>query len=101
MSTGGMSTGGMGRGGTRNIPRAAVLIIFLTAFALAAIDLPEFGHELGEASQYYLKSTLPDTGALSVVGAIVWSYRGYDTFGEVTILLAAVTGILLMLKEEV
>lgn len=81
--------------------RTAVLLIFLLTFTLLILQLPEFGHELGGVSQHYLEYSIEDTGALSPVGAIVWSYRGYDTLGEITVLLTAVTGILILLKEEV
>jgi len=81
--------------------RTAVLLIFFMSFFILTLELPEFGREIGEVSQHYLEYTLPDTGALSVVGAIVWSYRGYDTFGEVTVLLTAVTAIFILLKEEI
>jgi len=84
-----------------NQMRLVVLLIFLSAFILTALELPEFGSDLGEVSSHYLANTVSDTGALSTVGAVVWSYRGYDTLGEITILLTAVTGILILLKEEV
>ena len=89
------------KGKGRNGMRTTVLLIFFLAFVIMALNLPEFGHELGDVSQYYLEHSIADTGALSTVGAIVWSYRGYDTLGEITILLTAVIGILLLLKEEI
>lgn len=88
-------------GSDRRRMKTTVLLIFFLVFILMAIGLPEFGHNVGDVSQYYLANSITDTGALSAVGAIVWSYRGYDTLGEVIVLLTAVIGIMLLLKEEV
>ncbi len=48
--------------------------------------------------QKYLNGTRQDTGASNAVTAIVVEYRGFDTFGEVTVLFTAATGIALLLE---
>ncbi len=47
----------------------------------------------------YLNDSKKDTGAPNVVTAIVVEYRGFDTFGEVTVLFTAATGIALLIEE--
>ena len=75
-------------------------IILLAALTLILLSLPPFGHEAGEVSNYYLANTAPETGALNSVSAIVWSYRGYDTLGEIIVLFAAVLAILTQFRGE-
>lgn len=74
--------------------KSIILLIWLLIFFFVALNLPSFGHDVKDVSQYYLDNSLEETGALNVVAAIVWDYRGYDTLGEVTVMFAAVLGTL-------
>ena len=63
--------------------------------ALLAGYVPD--HELNLTARYYAENTVRDTGAANIVAAIVVTYRGLDTLGEVTVLFltAAIVGLVL------
>lgn len=64
-------------------------------------DLPAFGDPDAPAQQhvapYYLERSLPETGVPNVVTAVLASYRGFDTLGEVTVIFTAGIAVLLLL----
>ncbi len=53
--------------------------------------------KLNSTAEYYAKNGAAETGAANLVTAIVVTYRGFDTLGEVTILFltAAIIGFML------
>ncbi|MDO9225913.1 MAG: Na(+)/H(+) antiporter subunit B [Pseudomonadota bacterium] len=55
--------------------------------------------ELNQTARYYAERTSPDIGAANIVTAIIVTYRGLDTLGEVTVLFlsAAIVGLVLAL----
>jgi len=75
-------------------------ILFILSLVLAAIliyaaqDLPEFGAP--KFNQYYLRNSESDTGVISVVAAVLASYRGYDTMLETLVILVGGLSILLI-----
>ncbi len=81
----------------------ALLVVCATGAALlyATVDMPSFGDPLSAPNAYvgleYLKRTGADTGVPNVVSAVLASYRGYDTFGETTVILTAGLGVILIL----
>ncbi|MEW6678570.1 MAG: Na(+)/H(+) antiporter subunit B [Pseudomonadota bacterium] len=58
--------------------------------------------ELNQTARYYAERTAPDLGAANIVTAIIVTYRGLDTLGEVTVLFlaAAVVGLVLALGGQ-
>jgi multicomponent K+:H+ antiporter subunit A len=48
-------------------------------------------------SWYFLANSLPKGGGSNVVNVILVDFRGYDTFGEITVLGIAAVGVLAML----
>ncbi|GAB6138132.1 hydrogen gas-evolving membrane-bound hydrogenase subunit E [Halanaerobaculum tunisiense] len=50
----------------------------------------------GEISQYYIDQGVADTGAINLVTAILFDYRGFDTLGEATVILVVVSTISLL-----
>ncbi len=52
---------------------------------------------LNRSALYYAENTAAETGAQNIVAAIVVTYRGLDTLGEVTVLFlaAAIIGLVL------
>jgi len=54
-------------------------------------------NELNLTGRYYAEHTAQDIGAANIVTAIIVTYRGLDTLGEVTVLFltAAIVGLLL------
>lgn len=49
---------------------------------------------------WYLAHALADTAAPNVVTAILADYRGYDTFGETTVIFAAGLACYLLLRRS-
>jgi multicomponent K+:H+ antiporter subunit A len=48
-------------------------------------------------SWYFLDKSLPKGGGTNVVNVILVDFRGYDTFGEITVLGIAAIGVLALL----
>lgn len=63
---------------------------------LGAVDAP--AHI--EVGKRYIESGMEETGVPNLVTAVLASYRGYDTLGEVTVVLTAGIGILLLLVRK-
>lgn len=81
------------------IRRAFVLLLLL---ALGAIFLDlllgfEPATELNDTARYYAERSAADLGAANITTAIIVTYRGLDTLGEVTVLFltAAIVGLVL------
>lgn len=82
-------------------------IIFVILIAFAAIFLDLFwsfngSTELSKLSSYYANNEPAEVGAANLVTAIVVTYRGLDTLGEVVILFlsAAIVSFLLKLTKS-
>ena len=50
---------------------------------------------------YYLEQSIPQLGTKNVVTAILAGFRGFDTFGEVTVVFAAGVAVLVVFRKEV
>ncbi len=80
--------------------RHAVVVVLLVLlgyafFVLFAGYLPDAS--LNRSALYYAEHTASDVGAQNIVAAIIVTYRGLDTLGEVTVLFltAAIIGLAL------
>lgn len=64
-------------------------------------DIPAFGDANAPAQKhvapYYLEKSMPETGVPNVVTAVLASYRGFDTLGEVTVIFTAGIAVLLLI----
>lgn len=84
----------------------SLLMVKLVGAALfyATLALPAMGDPEGPAhthvSRYYLQHTQEDIGIPNTVTAILASYRGYDTLGEVCVVFTAMLAVLLLLKRS-
>lgn len=76
----------------------AVLVLVGTALAAFA-SLPAFGAARAVPSDWYLAHAARATGATNVVTAILLDFRGYDTLGEVTVIVAAIAGALVVARH--
>lgn len=61
--------------------------------------LPDFGHYHWPYGRVLNELALPQRHASNTVTAIVFDYRGFDTFGEEFILFASVVGVSLLLRK--
>jgi multicomponent Na+:H+ antiporter subunit B len=74
----------------------AAVLIYGTA------DLPPFGAadavQHGHVAPHYLSQAIAETTVPNVVTAVLASYRGFDTLGEVTVIFTAGIAVLLLLR---
>ncbi len=81
------------------IKRFIVLLFLLALGFIFTQLLVEYipDSELNLTAHYYAEHTAQDIGASNIVTAIIVTYRGLDTLGEVTVLFltAAIVGLLL------
>ncbi len=75
-------------------------LLFLGAGLLLAFrEAPAPSAPLGGVAAIYADRTVAETSATNVVAAINFDWRAYDTIGEATILLSAVTGVAALLRR--
>ncbi len=81
------------------IKRAFVLLLLIGLSVIFANLLFGFvaNDELNQTAKYYAEHTAQDLGASNIITAIIVTYRGLDTLGEVTVLFltAAIIGLVL------
>ena len=83
--------------------RLPMLVVLITDSALVygTYDIPSFGDPHSPAQEhvkpYYIEHSIEDTGVANTVTAILASYRGYDTLGEVTVIFTAGIGVMLLI----
>jgi len=87
-------------------PLLPLIVTFITGAMLVygTWDMPAFGDASAPANlhvaPYYLERSMVDTGVPNVVTAVLASYRGYDTLGELTVIFTAGIGVLLLLGRR-
>jgi multicomponent Na+:H+ antiporter subunit A len=62
-------------------------------FVTAAVLVSSQARTAPPASQAYLDRALPEGGGSNVVNVVLVDFRGFDTFGEITVLAVAAMGI--------
>ena len=65
----------------------------------AAAGLPDFGTQTSAYASLLNHTAVEQRHATNVVAAVVFDYRGFDTMGEELIVLGAVFGVALLLRE--
>ena len=79
----------------------AVVMVTGAMLIYGIADIPAFGDPQAPAQQhvapYYLEKSLAETGVPNVVTAILASYRGFDTLGEVTVIFTAGIAVMLLI----
>jgi multicomponent Na+:H+ antiporter subunit B len=83
------------------IRRFAVFLLLLALGSIFAELLLGYvaDSELNLTARYYAQHTAQDLGAMNIVTAIVVTYRGLDTLGEVTVLFLTATIIGMVLSQ--
>jgi len=85
----------------RQFGALAVVLLAGADMLYAVGDMPAFGDINSPANSYvgtdYLAKTAEEVQIPNVVTAVLASYRGYDTFGEVVVIFSAGLGVLLLL----
>lgn len=80
-----------------------LIIVILAGFGIllgSFLFTHQEGSSLPELPAYYADNTASEVGAANVVTAVVVTYRGFDTLGEVTILFVAASLIAMFLKHS-
>jgi multicomponent Na+:H+ antiporter subunit B len=84
----------------RPLPLLAVVFTG-AALVYASFDMPRYGDPEAPVHQYlaphYIEETAEEIGVPNIVTAVLASYRGYDTWGETTVIFTAGVGVLLLL----
>lgn len=79
----------------------SVVLITGALLIYGTYDVPAFGDPNAPSqlhvAPYYLEKSLPETGVPNVVTAVLASYRGFDTLGEVTVIFTAGIAVLLLI----
>ena len=85
----------------RQFGALAVVILAGAGMLYAVGDMPAFGDVNSPANSYvgmdFIAKTAEEIQIPNVVTAVLASYRGYDTFGEVVVIFSAGLGVLLLL----
>lgn len=85
------------------LPGLAVLVTG-AVLVYGTVDMPSFGDAWNPVHEHvaprYLSETPERIGVPNVVTAVLASYRGYDTMGEVTVVFTAGVGVLLLLGRR-
>jgi len=85
---------------SRYLPAVVVSIIGLTLI-YATAEMPHFGSPDAPANlhvaPYYISQTSPEVGIPNIVTAVLASYRGFDTMGEVFVVFTALIAVTLLL----
>ncbi|MFH1760727.1 MAG: hydrogen gas-evolving membrane-bound hydrogenase subunit E [bacterium] len=80
------------------------ILLFMAVFAICGFyalqHLPAFGEPLLTVSQTFISQGMAKTGAVNLVSAVLLDFRAYDTLGEVTVLFAAIWGVVLVLRKK-
>lgn len=81
----------------------AKLVVVATGLMLVqgVLEMPPYGDPDAPAQRHvaphYIQISDEEIGIPNIVTSVLASYRGYDTFGEVTVILTAAVGAILLL----
>jgi multicomponent Na+:H+ antiporter subunit B len=73
---------------------------FAAALAVGFVDLPRETAALPAIARHAVQIALPQWGQQEVVNEIVYGSRGFDTFGETFLLLAAVVSVVTLSRAK-
>lgn len=83
----------------------AVVSITGAALIYGTVDIPSLGDAGAPAQLHvaprYIDQSAIETGVPNMVTAVLASYRGFDTLGEVTVIFTAGVGVLLLLSGRI
>jgi multicomponent Na+:H+ antiporter subunit B len=88
----------------RHKPILALVTVLVTGALLVygTLDMPYFGSEQAPANHHvaphFINDSMQEVGVPNMVTAVLASYRGFDTFGEVAVIFTAGVGVLALLS---
>ncbi|NOR43941.1 MAG: sodium:proton antiporter, partial [Candidatus Delongbacteria bacterium] len=77
-----------------------LLLGFVVMFFVIVNNIEETTALTGVGKEYAERSGAKELGAQNIVTAIIVTYRGLDTLGEVAVLFIAATGIAVLLRRK-
>lgn len=87
-----------------SIASVIIAVAFIACLLYAAAFMPKFGDPNGpthnELSARYVERGTEETGVVNTIAGMILVYRGFDTFGEATILFVAVEGVVSMMRKK-
>ena len=91
------------RTGHTLIPKLVVLVTG-AALIYGTYEIPAFGDPHSPAQEhikpYYIERGIEETGVPNIVTAVLASYLGYDTLGEVIVIFTAGIGVVLLIGNR-
>lgn len=88
----------------RKVGPGPILVVLATGAILlyGSLDLPYFEDPESPVQTHrmttrFLEDSVHEVGPPNIVTSVLASYRGYDTFGETTVVFTALVGVLLLL----
>ncbi len=89
---------------THTVLPLVVVVVTGAALIYGTLDMPHFGDPEAPAHQHvaprYIEETPREIGVPNFVTAVLASYRGYDTLGEVAVIFTAGVGVLALLARR-
>ncbi|MFW6057075.1 MAG: hydrogen gas-evolving membrane-bound hydrogenase subunit E [Chloroflexota bacterium] len=82
----------------RKLFTVAMLTIVAVMLFSVALAMRPFGEPPSVMDDYIIQNNQEVTGGNSVVSAVVFDWRGYDTLGEATVLFTAFIGVVMLLR---
>ncbi len=84
----------------------AILVVALAGCALlyGTADMPAYGDFAAPINHHvvprYIVDSPHEVGMPNIVTSVLASYRGFDTFGETTVVFTAAVGVLILLRSK-
>ncbi len=85
-------------------PIFPLVVVLVTGGILiyGTLDMPSYGNPENPIHQHvaprYLEDSAHEIGVPNVVTSVLASYRGFDTFGETTVVFTAAVGVMILLS---
>lgn len=88
--------------------RLVLILLFLMLIGVTLVatvaEMPTFGHPdnptNNELPERFLEKGVEETGAMNVIASILLDYRGFDTFGEATVLFVALAAAISCIRAH-
>jgi len=84
----------------RPLVGAVIVAGFAVVLVLALVHLPREGAALPAVARYAMEVAIPKWGITEPVNEVVYGTRGFDTFGETFLLLAAVVAVIVIARHR-
>ncbi len=87
-------------------PWLPLILVVITGGVLVygVTDLPSFGNPQNPIHQHvaprYIQTSPEEIGVPNMVTSVLASYRGFDTFGETTVVMTALTAVFILLGSR-